>query len=633
MSSLKVTKLQGIVQTNNEITVPSNHRLIVPGILRVGSIQSSGGISIWSPDPSGNISMGGNLNVTGSISCSNLSASSKLNLPIWTTLTRPTTNLVVGRIGYNTTISDIDIWNGTSWITVSGASSSSTVSLPTGYVLAMDMNSSTGGLINGSTWTLSQPAGTAGTYISNGGVLNTGYYSNSGRPPGGTPGVSNYFYRINEMPLLSGSNLTFCIWYKGTQNVAPQTYGPSVPLFGDTRNSVYGGFGISNGRAEFRDSGNAYQSSVSVIDGTWKHIVFSIDSSRNLRIYINGTLDSSYSAVSINAANTRTSDIAAHYPYSGFVAPEAVDGVVVYDKVLSGAEVTQVYNSYISSGTSVSATGGVVTNIGAYKYHTFTSIGTATFTVSSGGPVEYVIVGGGGAGGGGDVGSGGGAGGFRTNVSGFKSGGNTPPESYMLITPGTYNVVVGGGGTGVADSNSNGGNGGSSSFNGITSLGGGGGAGWARGTGNSGGSGAGATANGSVGTGTSGQGFNGGTGLAGSNYPQGGGGGAGGVGQNAPSQSAAGAGGPGLPNPFGSATQIGQLFGGTYYLAGGGGGGVESNATVGDGGLGGGGIGGRQNSELTAAAGLPNTGGGGGGEDPQAGANGGSGVVIIRYLA
>jgi hypothetical protein len=284
--------------------------------------------------------MGGNLNVTGSISCSNLSASSKLNLPIWTTLTRPTTNLVVGRIGYNTTLSDIDIWNGTRWVDSAGASS-----LPTGYVLAMDMNSSTGGLISGSTWTLSEPTGTARTYVSSGGVLNTGYFSNSGRPPGGTPGVSNYFYRINEMPLLAGSNLTFCIWYKGTQNVAPQVYGPSVPLFGDTRNSVYGGFGISNGRAEFRDSGNAYQSSASVIDGTWKHIAFSIDSFRNLKIYINGALNATYATVSINAANTRTSDIGAHYPYSGYLAPESIDGVLVYNRVLSDAEVSRVYNN------------------------------------------------------------------------------------------------------------------------------------------------------------------------------------------------------------------------------------------------------------------------------------------------
>jgi len=115
MSSIRLTKLQGIVQTNNEITIPSNHKLIVPGILRVGSIQSSGGISIWSSDSSGNISMGSNLNVTGSIGCSRLSASSRINLPIWTTATRPTTNLVVGRIGYNTTLSDIDIWSGTSW--------------------------------------------------------------------------------------------------------------------------------------------------------------------------------------------------------------------------------------------------------------------------------------------------------------------------------------------------------------------------------------------------------------------------------------------------------------------------------------------------------------------------------------
>jgi hypothetical protein len=130
MSSLKVTKLQGIIQTNNEITIPSNHRLIVSGTLRAASIQSSGGVSIWSPDPSGNISMAGNLNVTGSIGCGSLSASSRINLPIWTTATRPTTNLIVGRIGYNTTLSDIDIWNGTSWADITNTPTVGTQSNP-----------------------------------------------------------------------------------------------------------------------------------------------------------------------------------------------------------------------------------------------------------------------------------------------------------------------------------------------------------------------------------------------------------------------------------------------------------------------------------------------------------------------
>ena len=278
----------------------------------------------------------------------------------------------------------------------------------------------------------------------------------------------------------------------------------------------------------------------------------------------------------------------------------------------------------------VSATGGDRVFVsGGYKYHVFTSTGTSNFVVTNPGHVEYVVLAGGGAGGGGDVGGGGGAGGMRTNVPYTISGQNSAPEPAMFVGNGTYVVTVGSGGVGVQNSGAKGGDGGSSSFNGIVALGGGGGSGWSAGAANSGGCGGGGVTS-SAGSGTQSQGFSGGTGLGGGNYPEGGGGGIGSIGETAPDQSRAGNGGRGLPNPM-QAPQIGQWIGGIYYIGGGGGGGVESNATTGLGGIGGGGTGGRQSSDTSCTAGLPNTGGGGGGEDPQAGCNGGSGVVILRY--
>jgi hypothetical protein len=282
------------------------------------------------------------------------------------------------------------------------------------------------------------------------------------------------------------------------------------------------------------------------------------------------------------------------------------------------------------------ATGGnTVVDLGDYRYHTFTASGSFVVTSAPGNAtIEYLVVAGGGAGGGGDVGGGGGAGGFRTNAVGFLSGRNSQAEAVKSISAGTYAITVGGGGDGVANPFARGGNGNPSTFDNITSLGGGGGAGYSIGSGANGGSGGGSTVQSTVaGLGTAGQGFDGGAGGdGGPNYPQTGGGGAGGNGLNPSSQSLAGAGGVGLPNPFGSAVLIGQLSGGVYYLAGGGGGGQESSGTPGSGGLGGGGAGGRQSPKLFATAGLQNTGGGGGGEDPEAGARGGSGLVILRYL-
>jgi hypothetical protein len=76
----------------------------------------------------------------------------------------------------------------------------------------------------------------------------------------------------------------------------------------------------------------------------------------------------------------------------------------------------------------------------------------------------------------------------------------------------------------------------------------------------------------------------------------------------------------------------GAGYGSTFHLPGGGGGGCQCNVggVAGAGGTGGGGGGGTEASPA-AVAGTVNTGGGGGGSggDWHAGANGGSGVVII----
>jgi len=236
--------------------------------------------------------------------------------------------------------------------------------------------------------------------------------------------------------------------------------------------------------------------------------------------------------------------------------------------------------------------------------------------------VEYLVVAGGGSGGGNYVGGGGGAGGY-ISTSGTVVG-NT-----------NYGIVVGAGGTGPANGLGN--NGGNSSFLSSTAIGGGGG-GQGSTTAGSGGSGGGSGAAGVPtnlwGSGTAGQGNRGGAGGDGlTNYTAtGGGGGAGAVGGNAgqtTSDTSGGAGGVGL-----------QWLNGTFY-AGGGGGSTDNGAstrpgTGGTGGNGGGGNGGTWITSTLPTNGTANTGGGGGGgtrigSSGSAGANGGSGIVIIRY--
>ncbi len=255
------------------------------------------------------------------------------------------------------------------------------------------------------------------------------------------------------------------------------------------------------------------------------------------------------------------------------------------------------------------ATGGTITTSGGNTIHTFTSSGN--FVVTSGsGSVDALIIAGGGGGGGVNYGGGGGAGGMQ-EVTGISVDSGT----------GTYAVVVGAGGTANAfpvDST----NGGNSSFGGTTSVGGG--ASITTGGGADGGSGGGkwrASGGEHTGAGTSGQGHDGGA-SPGTNAGSGGGG-AGTAGGNATGGGVVGGvGGDGSSSSYsGSAVT---------YAGGGGGGGSNDGGAAGSGGGGTGGFPG-----TVATAGTANTGGGGGGggnvADTNKGANGGSGIVIIRY--
>jgi len=256
--------------------------------------------------------------------------------------------------------------------------------------------------------------------------------------------------------------------------------------------------------------------------------------------------------------------------------------------------------------------------VGADTVVTFSSVGSRTWTAPANvTSLQYLIVGGGGGGSGG----GGGAGGVLYNSS-------------YSVTPGnSYTVVVGDGGSG-SDASVSGGDGSNSSFNSIVAYGGGGGG--ARQAGGRAGASSGGAGQDSISApGASSQGFAGATGpsTAGATGA-GGGGGAGSVGIRGflyseypgSQRTPGGNGGNGLPY---------SISGSATYYGGGGGGGANNNTSptvdFGHGGNGGGGDGANANLG-NGTAGQANTGGGGGGGDWEAsGANGGSGIVIIRY--
>jgi hypothetical protein len=270
------------------------------------------------------------------------------------------------------------------------------------------------------------------------------------------------------------------------------------------------------------------------------------------------------------------------------------------------------------------ATGGYVYSDSTYWYHTFLSSGT--FTPNQSLTCDYLVVAGG-AGGSYDTGGGGGAGGLRSTVTATGGGGSL--ESALSVTSQGYTITVGAGGAGALTGSRRGGNGSDSTFSSITSTGGGSG-GTAHGgglDGSTGGSGGGGSrSGGNGGARVVGQGYAGGNGTGGTTGG-GGGGGAGSAGTSA--SSTGGAGGNGVQiSSVASATKTGV----NGYYAGGGGGGSNVNPPA-PGGLGGGGQGGTPGGQ-NIKPGVNNTGSGGGGcggGDSTGNANGGSGIVIIRY--
>jgi hypothetical protein len=272
----------------------------------------------------------------------------------------------------------------------------------------------------------------------------------------------------------------------------------------------------------------------------------------------------------------------------------------------------------ISNG--VKATGGTLTVVGGYAYHTFTSTGSFLPSQQIKG-AEILAVAGGGGGGSSNTNShaGGGAGGVLYSNSVTLNAGNT------------YTALVGAGGA--ASISDNGGDlpGSSSVFFNISPIGGG------KTQGNGGSGGGSRTLGQSAGLGTVGQGNNGGLGnnvsSPASGRASGGGGGAGAIGGDANNSGKGGDGGIGTSTytTWHSITGTGILSGGVYYVAGGGGGG--GNTSAGLGGIGGGGNGGGGSG--TGGTGTANTGGGGGGGANPNGVNsggaGGSGLVIVRY--
>ena len=458
------------------------------------------------------------------------------------------------------------------------------------------------------------------------------------------PGSTGAYMDFSKVPITrvntSTTNMFIESWVYFNSLSGVENYIAGVNTVSSQTNDDWGlRYDVGSTKIQFYhyNAGNSaivLQSTATPLVSTWYHIAVSVVTGNpgTLYLFVNGVLQNAGGTGTTSTPRyTSTSTLWLGSPGNGGWGPS---NLYIQDlRIVSGGTVpTATFTprsapfglaspSYVSGGTTVlslatqyyqtgmtnytDASGSTITYVNGYKTHTFTTVGTFTFTLKQSiSSAQVLVVAGGGAGGAWGGAGGGGAGGLIY-------------VSSLSLPAGSYTVTVGSGGTAPSGSGAN------SVFSTYTAIGGGGGA--TNGIGFNGGSGGGSQSPSGVGSGTAGQGNNGGqspsTGPA---YGGGGGGGAGAVGQNG-TGTFGGKGGDGLSY---------SISGSPVYYAGGGGGSYVSGGTDGLGGLGGGGravVGG------PGIDGTPNTGGGGGASGVVGGTGatragaGGSGIVIISY--
>jgi hypothetical protein len=520
-------------------------------------------------------------------------------------------------------------------------------------------------------------------------LAGSGWTANNGRWPKASPAGLMFDGTDDKVVISSGldglpattSDITLSFWVFQRVSNNNQAFA-AIPDDGTNRFSIHLCYPGAGGNKIFWDFGDISGTGRLYADvcnsewlNRWVHYAFVSQTGVGQKIYRNGVEVASDATAGTFTKGTKAFEIGNGLAYFNGV----VDSVQLYSRALSTEEILSNYNagnieiqtrsgtdatpedggwedwkpSGVGTETAVDSmdefslagcTGG--TAIDGGRARMFTSSGT--FTCTSGGNVDVLVVAGGG-GGGMDMGGGGGGGGVISK------------KDYAVTANTPITVTAGAGGAGGPAASTNGqpsthqftisaSNGQNSVFGSLTAVGGGaGGSSYYAYTpgasGAAGGSGGGTSGYSDTsfragGAGTAGQGYSGGRG--GGQYYSGGGGGAGGPGADSPAQANGGIG-------FYS-----DILGPGYYW-GGGGGGAGYSRNGGNGGVGGGGGGAvgttyggsGLNNGMPGGGGCTscwgnspggnggaNTGGGGGGgshyTSNNKGGDGGSGIVIVR---
>ena len=209
---------------------------------------------------------------------------------------------------------------------------------PAGTTRVLALSFDGGSMNKTGSWTVNTTGSVS--YPTTGGVVSSGGYAS---------GFSNSNYlQVSELSgTSSGRGYTFVAWYKGSQtNSSSYTiYSPSVPIFGDNRNSVYIGFGLTSGKIHVAAGGSEYTGSSTVADNNWKCLVWIYRSNDLVDGYVNGTKEISNADVSGSSNYNRVDMIGNGYQYSGVQDPSALDGVQIYSGVLTDAQILEIYQN------------------------------------------------------------------------------------------------------------------------------------------------------------------------------------------------------------------------------------------------------------------------------------------------
>ena len=433
-----------------------------------------------------------------------------------------------------------------------------------------------------------------------------------------------------DLKLVSSARCTTVGYYSGYQQAMYARFNSSSTSYSHRWLQSEGNNSINSGNNSYFTAGTSYAPIATIDPSDWTANTFG-----NAELYIPNYTGSNFKSYSADASAENNGTFGSEIMFAGLWSNTAAITSIALTLASGSFAAGSTFSLYgIANASTTPAIapkadgGNVIATDGTYWYHAFLSSGT--FTPQTNLTCDYLVIAGGGSGGAGgaNVGGGGGAGGllYATGSSFTATG---------------YTVTIGAGGASANQTDGN--NGTNSSFNSSTAVGGGGGAGTAIGAGTaragkSGGSGGGASywnsGTAAGGAATSGQGNKGGdiTSSVNNNRAGAGGGGAGVAGANVVTNGTGTAGGNGSNTYSAWATATSTGVGGYYAGGGASVGDAQSGSGAISGGLGGGG-----NAQwvVNGVAGVTNTGSGGGGsiDSSTVSGAGGSGIVIVRYLA